>query len=82
MKRIVVTLLTTALCFTLTCSAGARDYKFTEASGLTLTGKLFPDTHNPYHRVDTSRFKGFTKGENLLVRQASGIACAFSASTE
>ena len=57
--------------------AAARDYKFTEASSLTLTGKLFPDTPNPYHRVDTLWFKGFTNGENLLVRQASGIACAF-----
>ena len=37
------------------------EYTFTEASDLTLTGKLFEDTPNPYHRVDTVRFKGFTK---------------------
>ena len=51
---------------------------YTEASELTLTGKLFPDTPNPYHRVDTVRFKGFTRGENEQVRNSSGIAVAFS----
>ena len=50
---------------------------YTEASSLTLTGKLFTDTPNPYHRLDTVRFKGFTKGENLQVRESSGIAVAF-----
>ncbi|MCH5173128.1 MAG: SGNH/GDSL hydrolase family protein [Bacteroidales bacterium] len=59
------------------CGIFARDFKFTEASSLTLTGKLFPDTPNPYHRIDTVRFKGFNKTENLLVRESSGIACAF-----
>lgn len=36
---------------------------FTEASELTVTGKLIK-TANPYHRVDTSEFKGFSKTEN------------------
>jgi len=57
--------------------ATAQNYKFTEASDLTLTGKIFPDTPNPYHRIDTVRFKGFSKRENYLVRNSSGIACAF-----
>lgn len=52
-------------------------YKFVEASDLTLTGKIFEDTPNPYHRLDTVRYKGFTKTENLQVRMSSGIACAF-----
>ena len=38
-------------------------FVYTEASDLTLTGKLM-DTPNPYHRVDTVRFKGFTASEN------------------
>lgn len=50
--------------------------KYTEASDLTLTGKLM-DTPNPYHRVDTVAFKGFTKTENGQVRMSSGIAVAF-----
>ena len=50
---------------------------WTEASDLTLIGKLFPDTPNPYHRIDTVRYKGFTKGENAQVRMSSGIAVCF-----
>lgn len=50
---------------------------YTEASSLTLVGKLFPDTPNPYHRVDTVVFKGFTESENAQVRYSSGIACVF-----
>ena len=55
----------------------APDFKFIEASELTLTGKLFEDTPNPYHRIDTSRFKDFSSSENKQVRQSSGIAVAF-----
>lgn len=58
-------------------AAFAQNYTFTEASTLTLTGKLFHDTPNPYHRVDTVKYKGFTPSENLQVRESSGIACAF-----
>ena len=57
--------------------AGAQEYVYTEAAELTLVGKLFPDTPNPYHRVDTVKYKGFTKAENLQVRESSGIAVAF-----
>ncbi len=54
-----------------------ENIRFTEASDLTLVGKLMPDTPNPYHRVDTVRFKGFTKSENSQVRMSSGLAVAF-----
>ena len=50
---------------------------YTEASKLTLVGKIHKDTPNPYHRVDTVKFKGFSKSENLQVRMSSGIAVAF-----
>ena len=52
-------------------------FKWTEASDLTLCGKLMTDTPNPYHRVDTVKFKGFTKKENFQVRMSSGISVAF-----
>lgn len=52
-------------------------FVYTEASDLTLCGKLMPDTSNPYHRVDTTEFKGFTEVENLQVRMSSGISVAF-----
>ena len=53
------------------------EYDWTEASDLTLCGKLMTDTPNPYHRVDTVKYKGFTPGENYQVRMSSGISVAF-----
>ena len=56
-----------------------KDVKFvwTDASELTMLGQFFPDNANPYHRVDTLRFKGFTASENKQVRFGAGMACAF-----
>ena len=51
--------------------------KHVEASTLTLCGQLMPGNPNPYHRVDTVRFKGFTRAENLQVRESAGLAVAF-----
>lgn len=51
-------------------------YNYTEASELNLIGKLMP-TPNPYHRVDTVKYKGFTPGENLQVRCPAGLAVVF-----
>ena len=52
-------------------------FDWTEASDLTLCGKLMTDTPNPYHRVDTVKFKSFTTKENFQVRMSSGISVAF-----
>ena len=52
-------------------------YTFTEASDLNLIGKIHKDTPNPYHRVDTVKYKGFTKGENFQVRCPAGLAVLF-----
>ena len=49
---------------------------YKEASDLTICGKLI-DTPNPYHRVDTTIFKGFSRSENTQVRMSSGLAVAF-----
>ena len=51
-------------------------YVYTEASDLTLIGKIM-DTPNPYHRVDTVKYKGFTKTENFQVRCPAGLAVVF-----
>ncbi len=64
------------LAASLSIPARAQDIVYTEASSLTLTGKLM-DTPNPYHRVDTVRFKGFTASENNQVRNSAGIGVAF-----
>ena len=52
-------------------------YVFTEASDLNLIGKIHKETPNPYHRVDTIKYKGFTKGENFQVRCPAGLAVLF-----
>ena len=52
-------------------------YVFTEASDLNLIGKIHENTPNPYHRVDTVKYKGFTKGENRQVRCPAGLAVLF-----
>lgn len=53
-----------------------------EASELNLMGKAFYDTPNPYHRIDTCRFKGFTKWENMQCRYAAGLAVLFTTDAE
>lgn len=73
MKRIILAIVILALAV----PAFGQDRQWTEASSLTLIGKLFPDTPNPYHRIDTVRFKGFTPKENAQVRMSSGIAVCF-----
>ena len=52
-------------------------YTFTEASDLNLIGKIHDNTPNPYHRVDTVKYKGFTVGENNQVRCPTGLAVLF-----
>ena len=73
MRKIIIPFL---LALTVGASAQNSVMVYTEASELTLTGKLMT-TPNPYHRVDTVRFKGFTKSENNQVRNSAGIAVAF-----
>ena len=75
MKQILIA---AALIFSLTVAAQTKPgHYYTEASELNLIGKLFNDTPNPYHRVDTCKFKGFTRGENDQVRSSAGIAVLF-----
>lgn len=75
MKKMLAFILTITLAFV----AHAQEYVYTEASSLTMVGKLMPGmTSNPYHRIDTVRYKGFTKGENFQVRMSAGMSCAFT----
>lgn len=76
MKKVILFYL--LLSIGVTALAQSVEYIYKEASDLTLVGKLMPGkTRNPYHRVDTVDYKGFTKRENQLVRMSSGMACAF-----
>ena len=74
MKKIATAL---ALCFFSLGTLSAQHYVYTDATQLTLAGKLFYDTPNPYHRVDTVRFKGFTESENIQIRCAAGLSVLF-----
>lgn len=74
MKRILIMAVLVAAAF----SSSAQEWSRTEASDLTLVGKAFYDTPNPYHRIDTVRFKGFTKGENFQCRVPAGLAVLFT----
>ena len=71
MKRLY--LLSVAL---LTVWAAAAQVRFVDATTLNLIGKAQP-TSQPYHRIDTVVYKGFTKSENQQVRCSAGLALVF-----
>ena len=74
MKRILSIFILAAVSVSL--SAQQIEYVFTEATDLNLIGKII-DTPNPYHRVDTVKYKGFTRSENIQVRCPAGLAVLF-----
>lgn len=75
MKRLIV--LAAALMAFCTVAAQMR---FVDATELTLIGKALPTSH-PYHRIDTTRYKGFTKSENQQIRCSAGLAVVFRTNT-
>ena len=60
MKKAIAILMLSLAAVTVSAQKNQVKYNFTEASDLTMVGKLMTDTPNPYHRVDTVRFNGFT----------------------
>ncbi len=77
MRKIILSVLLLATI----CSLQGQEIRYTEASDLNLIGKPFPDTPNPYHRIDTLVFKGFTTTENNQVRCPVGMAVLFRSNT-
>lgn len=75
MKKALITT-SVALLLAAAASYAQTPIRYVEAYELGLVGKLM-DTPNPYHRVDTVKYKGFTPGENLQVRCPAGMAVAF-----
>ena len=53
------------------------EYKYTDATKLTVVGKVFNDTPQPFHRLDTEKYQGFNDKEKKLMTYSSGIAIAF-----
>ena len=58
-------------------SSAQTGVRYTEAADLTLVGNLFPDTPNPYHRLDTAKYKGFAPEDLTVIVQSSGLSVAF-----
>ena len=73
MKRLI--LLIAALIAVL--SAFAQDYNYVEATDLTIVGKVFPDTPDPYKRMDFGKYGGWTENSIKLLSSSSGIICSF-----
>lgn len=83
MKRLLIFLATVAVSASILADLSSaktpKNVKFvyTEASDLNLIGKIIENTSNPYHRVDTCKYKGFTTSENNQVRCSAGLAVLF-----
>ena len=78
MKKVIfITLLATVSAILSAQTPKNVNYAFTEASELNIIGKIIKDTPNPYHRIDTVKYKGFTAGENNQVRSSAGLAVLF-----
>jgi len=55
----------------------AQNWTYVQAENLTMIGKLFPDTPNPFHRIDTDIYGGFSDSELNQVHMSAGIGVAF-----
>jgi len=53
------------------------DFYFTEASDLTIVGKVFPDTPNPYERMDFTKYGGWDPKDINLLEMSAGVIVSF-----
>ncbi len=74
MKKVL--LIAAALLFSSVASF-ADDRFYTEASELTLTGKVFQNTPNPYQRMDFTKYGSWTDKDVDLLEMSSGIIVSF-----
>lgn len=77
MKRAFISVFCAFLCACMGAQICKDGYTYREATELTVCGKVFSDTPNPYHRIDTTRFHGFTAEEVRLLQESSGVSIAF-----
>ena len=61
----------------LTLPAQEKGISYTEATDLTIVGKVFPDSSNPYERMDFVRFGSWEKKDINLLQMSSGIIVSF-----
>lgn len=53
------------------------DLSFIDATDLTICGKVFPDTPNPYERMDFSIAEGWEHKDSTLLEMSSGVIVSF-----
>ena len=72
-------LITIILCIFASAAIFAQhpELTFTEATELTIVGKVFPDTPNPYERMDFTKYGGWEKKDINLLEMSSGIIVSF-----
>lgn len=63
--------------FLATGAAFSQELEFTDATQLTITGKVFPNTPNPYERMDFSITYGWAQKDSTLLEMSSGVIVAF-----
>lgn len=64
--------------FAVTSNAAEKpEFKYTDALDLTVVGKLYENTPNPYHRIDVDHFGPFTEKELSVVRRTTGMGVTF-----
>lgn len=52
-------------------------FEYTDALDLTIVGKLYENTPNPYHRIDVDHFGPFTEKELSVVKRTTGMGVTF-----
>ncbi len=75
MRRIITFLI--GLAIALAAFAQNEEYTFMEAADLTIVGKVFPDTPNPYQRMDFTKYGGWDEKDINLLEMPSGIIVTF-----
>lgn len=81
-RKWITALLLSLLVWPVFSQESTHKWQYVDAATLTFVGKLFPDTPNPYHRVDTEVYGGFSESELRQVHQSSGMAIAFCTDSE
>ena len=76
MKRFLMSLVCVAMALSVAAQKRVPQLDYVNALDLTMIGKLC-ETTNPYHRMETDKIEGITKGEARLLKMTSGLAVVF-----
>lgn len=79
MKKLLM--IVSAACMCIAAAAASDAWTRVDAYKLNLCGKAF-DTPNPYHRIDTVKYKGFDARENEMCREPAGLTVLFKTNAD